>query len=630
MSHVYLGKLTLYWCDECNVPLLGKKCAKCGSAARYVDCTPPGDIRPAFPYDIDLINSAAEDAFGHSGLIPKDKLVVLNKAPYEDRLDEIYVDGRMFGAIRFDPSRLKWMFMPRAFAARQMEVKKGFVIADKGAEKPLLGSSNLLGPGVVDCDPDIKIDDEVIVLLEGRPIAVGRAKMAGEDMKQRKRGVAVKVRWNGYDESPILMGGQTWDDAIEANNNYLGSLEGEAVNFVRKAVDKYGLPVAVSYSGGKDSLATLLLVQKAITGFDILYINTGLEFPETTKNVYDVVEKYGLKLKTAEAESFWDAAPNFGPPSVEARWCCKVCKLGPITNLIEGSYADGCLTFIGQRRYESEIRAKSQRIWQNPWVTNQISASPIQNWTALHIWLYLFREKAPYNSLYERGFDRIGCWLCPSASLSDYEYVKREHPDMWARWSSFLEDYCKKVGYPAEYITYGFWRWRNLPKPWEELRQSLGITLNKPEYKVDTLNFVMVAGHRPCKDGSATAEGSFDKPLDLERLQNMLKPLGEVKGMDGVLYVSRDGGSLQVYATGTMVARAKDKDSAASMLRMAEKAVRRGMLCIGCGVCVGACPINAITKENHKVTTGDDCNGCGSCIDICPLVKFQRKEEHVS
>jgi len=230
---VYLGKLMLYWCDACNVPVLGKKCARCGSATRYVDCTPPGDIRPAFPFDVELINKTIEESFGHRGLIPADKLVVLNKAPYEDRLDEAVVDGRMFGALRFVPYRLKWMFMPRAFAAKQMRVTKGFVVADKGAEKPLLWSSNLLGPGVVDCDGDIRVDDEVVVLLEGRPIAVGRAKKTGADMRERKKGVAVKVRWNGYDDSPVLGGGQAWQDAVEANREYLASVEGEALGFIQ-------------------------------------------------------------------------------------------------------------------------------------------------------------------------------------------------------------------------------------------------------------------------------------------------------------------------------------------------------------------------------------------------------------
>jgi phosphoadenosine phosphosulfate reductase len=621
----YLGKLVLHWCDSCNVPVLGKKCSRCGSPTRYVDCTPPGDIRPAFPFDVELINRAIEDSFGHPGLIPKDKLVVLNKAPYEDRLDEVFVDGRMLGAIRFDPYRLKWMFMPRAFAAKQMKVTKGFVIADEGAEKSLLGSSNLLGPGVAGCDEDIKVDDEVIVFLKERPIAVGRAKMPGSEMMERKKGVAVKVRWNGYDDSPVLGGGQTWQDAIEANREYLMSVEGEALGFIKRVIGKYGLPVTVSYSGGKDSLATLLLVKKAVQDFDVLYINTGLEFPETTQNVHDVVDKYGLKLKTAEAESFWDAAPGFGPPSVEARWCCKVCKLGPITSLIEDSYADGCLTFIGQRRYESEVRARSERVWRNPWVGNQVSASPIQHWTALHVWLYLFKENAPYNPLYEKGFDRIGCWLCPSASLADYGFVKASYPDMWKRWEGFLLDYGRKVGYPPEYVKYGLWRWRRLPNKWEELRKALGIEPKRPESGEGLLRFTMVSGYRPCKDGSATAEGSFSEPIDLERVMPYMRPIGRVKEADGMLYVSRNDGSVQAYATGTVVARAQDKEKASELISLAEKSIRRGMLCVGCGICVGACPKNAIAREGHRITVSEACTSCGECIERCPIIKFRRE-----
>ncbi len=102
--------------------------------------------------------------------------------------------------------------------------------------------------------------------------------------------------------------------------------------------------------------------------------------------------------------------------------------------------------------------------------------------------------------------------------------------------------------------------------------------------------------------------------------------MGEVKSMDGVIYVPLGDASIQVYATGTVVVRAKDQASAVEVARRAEKTIRRGMLCIGCGVCVGTCPTNAITKENHKAIIGEACTACGECIDICPLVKFRREE----
>jgi phosphoadenosine phosphosulfate reductase len=46
-------------------------------------------------------------------------------------------------------------------------------------------------------------------------------------------------------------------------------------------------------------------------------------------------------------------------------------------------------------------------VWRNPNVRGQLSAAPIHNWTALHVWLYLLREHAPYNILYEHHLDRI-------------------------------------------------------------------------------------------------------------------------------------------------------------------------------------------------------------------------------
>jgi len=136
----------------------------------------------------------------------------------------------------------------------------------------------------------------------------------------------------------------------------------------------------------------------------------------------------------------------------------------------------------------------------------------------------------------------------------------------------------------------------------------------------------MVSGYRPCKDGSATAEGNFDQPLDLERIEAYMRPLGTVKSIDGALFISNSGVSAQVYATGTVTARAADKDGVTDLIIRAENSIRRGMLCVGCGVCVGVCPINAITKEGHRVSIGESCSGCGECIGICPLVKFRRKE----
>jgi phosphoadenosine phosphosulfate reductase len=142
---------------------------------------------------------------------------------------------------------------------------------------------------------------------------------------------------------------------------------------------------------------------------------------------------------------------------VNARWCCKVCKLTPVANLIREQWGE-CLSFIGQRRYESATRAQSNRVWRNSNVRTQLSAAPIHNWTALHVWLYLMREHAPYNILYERHLDRIGCFMCPSSDMALIHRIEAEYPGLWESWRTRLEQWQLAQGLSAEWVTDGKWR----------------------------------------------------------------------------------------------------------------------------------------------------------------------------
>jgi len=77
-------------------------------------------------------------------------------------------------------------------------------------------------------------------------------------------------------------------------------------------------------------------------------------------------------------DSFWDSISRFWPsyPWIP-RWCCKICKLGPITQLIDENYKGGVPEFHrGQRKYESHARSISKRVWKNPWVGNADRSFP--------------------------------------------------------------------------------------------------------------------------------------------------------------------------------------------------------------------------------------------------------------
>jgi len=559
MKAPYLGRIDLYWCQNCNVPVLAKRCASCETATVKISITPPGDVRPAFAHDIELINKAAVEQFGVP-LITDERIVLLNSVPGFDRFDEILVDGAVAGALRFDVENLGLEFMPRLEGAARLwnaGASKGFVEVAEDAAKYILDGKSVLMPGVVDFDHSLQAGQEVIVTSGNRVIAVGKTRFSGIEAEAADKGMFVKVRKHASEgDIRIHLGGQNRETLLAANKAVIQSFESEAMAFIKKTIDANILPVVVSFSGGKDSLATLLLVRKIVEP-KVLFIDTGIEFPETLEYVEKISKDFGLDLITAEAgDRFWKGLEVFGMSGRDYRWCCKVSKLGPVAKVMAESYPRGFLNFIGQRRYESEIRARSGRIWRNSWLPRQLCASPIQNWTALHIWLYIFREEAESNPLYERGLERIGCWVCPSSSLAETHSFRELHPEMWQRFEKAL----LAQGFTEDEVRFGFWRWKSLPKGQKNLMDDLGLE----------------PGNRK----------QLAEPVvsDTVREENLSLAMGISEVTDDI-------------------------------------SLRAG-LCLSCGVCLAHCESEAIEFRDGKIWINEDCCGCKKCHMRCPIVKY--------
>ena len=580
---IHLGKLSLYYCDACNLPILSKKCS-CGNETRHVKLTPPGDIQPAFPFDISQIKEVIERQFGDA-ILPR--IVILNPIPDVDRMEEVIINGRVAGAIRYNIFKKEYTFLPRPWYADKINAKKGYVIADDGAVEPILKSSNLMAPGVREVAKGLKKDDEVIVYNKKREaIATGKAYMDGEEMMEARRGMAVKIRWRGMEKHEII-DEKDWHDVVEANKPFIYAKVKKAKKMIRKFLSEHKLPYVVSFSGGKDSLATLFLLLDAGYKPPLFFINTGLEFDETIYNVHEVAEKLQLNLIEADCgDAFWQALPFFGPPARDFRWCCKTCKLSPATLLIKKLFPEGVISFIGQRRYESEQRAKKGDIWVNPWVPGQIGISPIQQWTALHVWLYLFLKsedyKVKWNRLYEEGFHRIGCWLCPASDIAEF-YLKK-HKD-WGKFEKELKKYAEKHNLEKKWKEYALWRWREKPSWAKDFREK------KIERKI---------------------------PFDFKRVANIMNCIGNVKvGKEIEVW------KIKITKDGTIYGGSERER------KLMEDIIKRAVFCVGCGICVGKCKSNAIfIKEGKAWIDEEKCIHCMECIGECPVVVFGRRDEY--
>ena len=654
MPSLFLGRNQLYWCRCCNVPIIdNKKCPSCNNETFLVKISPPYDCRPAFVNDILRIKDLIETEFGKtcSQIIEYDKIIVLNKVAYEDRMDEIIIDGKVIGFIRYNVLNQgkKWEFIPKLEGGRRLLKfnPRSWIKVDDAAIKPIIKGANLFIPGIVEYSKNIRKDDITFILTKNDElIAQGIAKMSSEEISKENKGMAVKIKYNKAPEvSEIFESGQNWDLVVKINEPIIKNKEHSIINFIKKITDKYNLPNLMSFSGGKDSLALLILLIKSGINFKLFFIDTGIEFKETVEYVDYIVRKYNLEDKFLKYESknnfYVEARNNFGPPARDFRWCCKVVKLSNINDLIRENFPEGVLTFVGNRKYESFLRRDESRkgkITRNTYIPSQINANPINNWIALLVWLYIFREQMKtgikINPLYELGYERVGCIPCPANKLADIDILRENFPQEFNQLQELLKDHAQKNQYPEEWITLGLWRWKNLPKSQLNLLKKLGIKPVQIKYGSsddEKMNIKYAIGASSCQDGSILLEGKFNQGLNLERMSNFLSIYGRpmLNLEKGILNIKKDMTLINLFSDGSLNIRIYDGNESKLIQTLEEifPLILKAQKCIGCGICIEMCSSNAIqiVDEQAWIDT-DKCIKCLDCMKKCPILDYSYKD----
>ncbi len=569
------------------------------------------------------------DGVGAS-VFPPDKPIVMNKVSSLDAMYEVVVDGHILGRLRFEIAKQQYSFVLSLEGGRRISMfsRQKWVSCSDDVIPFLRDGANLLVPGIVGCDSEIEVGDEVMLIDSmGKVIAVGTARMSGEAMALENRGFAVKIRGFGDPTDPCTNPlTASWTDVVEANEHDLQQIEQEAIEFIKKVTYDRDLPVVVGFSGGKDSLVTYLLVEKALgTSPPLFFMDTGLELPETVEYVHEFARARGADIIGESAgDQFWQSVKVFGPPARDFRWCCKVLKLGPAATAISKKMEGATLSFMGQRRLESFQRSIEPRVTSNPWVPGQISANPIQRWNALEVWLYIFREKAPFNPLYAKGYHRMGCYLCPSSPLAEFQQLETTHPQLYERWRSVLLDWAERYGFPSEWADLGFWRWKHLPKGQQALAKQLGLdlrvdrTTSSQEFRMD-----IVKGISPCTASGFSIEGQFTMGIDINRAKQLLPIFGKARFSEelGALRISAGDTSILVFSSGSVVIRGSNKKSVEYYTSPLERALRRALFCQACGSCIPQCKQGAlfIADDGRIAVDPSLCINCLECNDWpCP------------
>lgn len=235
----------------------------------------------------------------------------------------------------------------------------------------------------------------------------------------------------------------TLDEKIEYSINLLRKSEEMAL----RMDPENGFYLA--FSGGKDSQVLYHLAVQGGVKFKAHMNLTSVDPPEVIRFVkknYPDVELIKPRM------SIYEMAKKKGClPTRLVRWCCEEFK--------EMSGA-GKVTLIGIRKSESTNRKKRNEIetgdrkfsgtfdqWsehQEKMVTcvggkDKILVSPILYWTEKDVWDYLKRMHIPYCELYDKGYKRIGCIMCPMSNYKQNMREMKDFPHVGKNWRKTIE-----------------------------------------------------------------------------------------------------------------------------------------------------------------------------------------------
>ncbi|MGH1421097.1 MAG: phosphoadenylyl-sulfate reductase [Hyphomonas sp.] len=170
-------------------------------------------------------------------------------------------------------------------------------------------------------------------------------------------------------------------------------------------------------SFGAESVAMLALIADVDPSLPVVFLDTGMHFPQTLDYRDEVIDRLGLTgVKTFEPNE--TEAKVLDPKGMlwktDTDACCALRKVRPLEPALEGY--DAWIT--GRKRFHGGARM-SLPVFEH--ADGRFKVNPLANWTPEHVEDFIEARNLPRHPLVAQGYPSIGCWPCtkPSADPND-------------------------------------------------------------------------------------------------------------------------------------------------------------------------------------------------------------------
>ncbi len=398
---------------------------------------------------------------------------------------------------------------------------------------------------------------------------------------------------------------------IEKNNEILEALEQETIKKLYNTYLEYKKKIDIFYvafSGGKDSIVALDIVQRTLphNNFKVLFGDTGMEFPDTydvVNNVKKYCKEQDIDFVTAksvyEPEDTWN---KFGPPATVTRWCCSVHKTVPqiitLREILNKPDFTG-MAFIGVRSDESLSRSSYKYCSVGEKHKGQYSCNPILVWNSAEIYLYIFKHKLIFNETYKKGNRRAGCLVCPRAAERNDYMTRTLYQNEFDKFLNIIKNLYRKTFSTEkklnEFIANGGWKARKNGR-------DIEVKINYKDIINDDYHILTIENP------------NTDWKVWIKTIGILLNDFSPYK----ILYKNNEYSfSLNNIKNGYEIKiEAKTAKSNPEFVKLLKNVFKKSASCVMCKECEADCHNGNIKMDNNKLEISDRCTHCAQCHKV--------------